>query len=371
MKNKIIILLEDLVNIESFVDSRCNEIKLSQFISDWFLTNIPTLEKYEIEVEGDRKNMLFISPETKILFCCHMDTVLLSKGQATGLTISQDKLFGLGSKDMKGGMAAALLAVSSLDAEDISKAGFLFYCDEEYSQKGMETMMNNFADIPKNLLCLISPESSFKISFGCKGYISFDVEVEGESAHSARPLLGIHAGEKLFALYEEMKKEFTFSNELGVETLTMVGSEIGTMINGVVLPMYNKVPDFALGNFSLRIPYKYSTKDFEDKIYSLAEKNNIKIKSMIVKIIRHPGSVKDVAIIDKFIILAKEVGFLIEKNNPNLSGYNDVAMLSSIIDVPFFNFGPYGEHNHTKNEYVSLSSIEDTIEIFSNFIKKI
>jgi acetylornithine deacetylase/succinyl-diaminopimelate desuccinylase-like protein len=131
------------------------------------------------------------------------------------------------------------------------------------------------------------------------------------------------------------------------------------------------VPDYAEGIFSIRLSKNIREGELI-KIYKNKIKKIHKLKSFVnIEQLRSPSAIAKEQDLEIFLKSAKKAGFDLKLADPGVHGYNDVAMISSKIKIPFFGFGPYGEGNHGPDEWVSLRSIEDTKKIFKNFIKNI
>ncbi len=367
-------LLIQVVKIPSYLDKKrgISEREYGFFIEKFFRKNFKDFKINKFIVEGKRENLLIIPKNPKVIFCCHLDTVLPSKKNHTQIIFKGDKLFGLGTKDMKGGTVSAISAMLELPKSEQEKAGFLFYCDEERDQQGMEVMLENFSKIPKSTKYFLSPESSFKLGFGCRGYATIKINIFGKRAHTSRPQNGVNSGEVVFRLYESLKNIFSnMKTELGSSSIVLVSMNLGVLVDGKIEAQSNSVPDFAEAIFSIRLSKNISGKNLENVF-----KNEIKkihnLKFMIqMEQLRSPGSIMKNKDLEKFLNSAKKFGFDLEFSDPGKSGYNDVAMISSKTGIPFFNFGPYGEGNHGPNEWVSLKSMKDTKVIFKEFIKNL
>ncbi|MFR9007028.1 MAG: M20/M25/M40 family metallo-hydrolase [Collinsella aerofaciens] len=85
--------------------------------------NHPTLDAVrieELEVLPGRRNLMVtvpgLSDEPRLVYICHMDTVTLGDGWDAGIPplgaiVRDDKLYGRGACDMRGGLACAIAAL--------------------------------------------------------------------------------------------------------------------------------------------------------------------------------------------------------------------------------------------------------------------
>jgi succinyl-diaminopimelate desuccinylase len=134
------------------------------------------------------------SASTRIVLGGHLDTVP-ANGNATP-RVDGDRLHGLGSADMKGGLAVLLVLAEALARGDGSRdVTLIFYEGEEVADEH-NGLRHLFADRPDlvagDLAVLLEPTGGW-IEAGCQGTIHVRVTFEGARAHSARPWMGVNA----------------------------------------------------------------------------------------------------------------------------------------------------------------------------------
>lgn len=135
-----------------------------------------------------------IGRQRRVVIAGHLDTVPLN----ANLPARNDGelLYGLGSCDMKGGVAVALrLAGSCADA--LSDLTFIFYeCEEvESTANGLAKLAREQPELLEADLAILMEPSNGHIEAGCQGVIDFDITLTGKRAHSARSWQGINAVE--------------------------------------------------------------------------------------------------------------------------------------------------------------------------------
>ncbi len=100
-------------------------------------------------------------------------------------------MYGRGTFDMKGGIAAMMVAATRATAGGRLRGDVLLACvaDEEYGSSGTEEVLESFtADA-----AVVTEPSHLEVTLAHKGFVWFDVEIEGRAAHGSRPELGIDA----------------------------------------------------------------------------------------------------------------------------------------------------------------------------------
>ena len=126
----------------------------------------------------------------------HLDTVPPNDNQSPHR--DGDVLHGLGSADMKGGLAVLLTLAEALQANP-SGARFdvtlVFYAAEEIADE-YNGLRQLFAERPAwvagDLAVLLEPTDGW-VEAGCQGTLHLRATFVGERAHSARPWMGANA----------------------------------------------------------------------------------------------------------------------------------------------------------------------------------
>lgn len=136
----------------------------------------------------------------------HLDTVGVE-----GMTIDPfaaemrgDRLFGRGSCDMKGGVAALLAATQRLadSAGPRPNVVVALTADEEHASIGMADLVSGSTPVAD--LAVVCEPTSLRVMPAHKGFVWIEAEFRGRAAHGSRPDVGIdairHAGLYLAAL---------------------------------------------------------------------------------------------------------------------------------------------------------------------------
>lgn len=137
----------------------------------------------------------------RILLAGHLDTVPPNGNERA--RIEGDTLWGLGSADMKGGLAVMLdLAAGVTDpAVDVT---WVFYVAEEVAREYNGLLQIEAADptlLQADAAVLGEPTSSM-IEAGCQGVLKLEVTLGGARAHTARPWMGVNALHRLGPLLD-------------------------------------------------------------------------------------------------------------------------------------------------------------------------
>lgn len=234
----VIELTRALVDIESISD---NETEVGTFL-DAHLSQLASVSGGRIErmpVEEGRFNVLATWGDPLVTLSTHMDTVPpFFASREDGAHI-----WGRGSCDAKGIIAAMIGATEKLLASGTKGFALLFVVGEERNSAGAITASKS----PRGSRYLINGEpTENKVALASKGTLRFELTSRGRLAHSAYPELGESAIEKLLDALDAIRSvDLPRSAVLGSSTMN-----IGT-ISGGRAP--NVIPDWARAELLVRL----------------------------------------------------------------------------------------------------------------------
>ena len=192
-----ITLLEQLVNIESVS-------KNEQRIADAVEAALRPLGHLEVSRHGNTvvaRTSLGL-PE-RVVIAGHLDTVPLNDNLPA--VRDGDVLRGLGTCDMKGGVAVMLKLAATVPAPNRDLT-FLFYEAEEIESEfnGLHLLSQSDPDLLQADFAILMEPSDAVIEAGCQGTLRVDVTTRGERAHSARSWMGVNAIHKAGAILDRL-----------------------------------------------------------------------------------------------------------------------------------------------------------------------
>lgn len=230
-------LTRQLIDIPSLTGS---EGELAQFLSS-FLAGLG----YDVELQEVEKDRLNVFATTKsspeIVFSTHLDTV------PPFISSSEDEthIYGRGSCDAKGIIAAQIFAAELLRAEGVDEVGMMFTVDEELASKGAQ--LANAHPRARECRFLINGEpTDSKLAVGTKGSMRLLLLTEGRAAHSAYPEEGESAIEKLLDVLNDLRKARWPEDEFFGATTCNIG-----VMSGGTKP--NVIPDKANAELQIRL----------------------------------------------------------------------------------------------------------------------
>lgn len=187
-------LTKKLISIPSYVDDSTNEQEIAEYVYQ-YLSNIPWLITTKQNVKNDRFNVIaYSSPYPKLLLVGHLDTVQPSANWQTLPCQPIEKnntIIGLGSSDMKSGLAAILSSLPK--KKPVTELMILFYVDEEYDFAGMKQFTRKYQGKIQPQLIVSADDDDCAFGYACRGLIEFSAIIKGKLGHAANPNSGINA----------------------------------------------------------------------------------------------------------------------------------------------------------------------------------
>src|SRR5512139_3822957 len=343
----VVTLTEQLVNIESVSGNEAA-------IADAVESQLRTLAHLEVSRFGNTivARTRHGHPD-RVVIAGHLDTVPLNDN----LPARRDEknLHGLGSCDMKGGVAVALRIAATM-ADTNRDITFLFYeCEEvEEHRNGLKLLGESDPDLLRADFAILMEPSNAGVEAGCQGTLRVDVTTRGERAHSARSWNGVNAihraGEILRRLdaYEPRRPVIDgMEYHEGLNAVFIAGGVAG-----------NVVPDSCTVSVNYRFAPDRSEEEAVAHVREVFEGFEIEVTDLAPAAMPGLGVPAAAAFVEA-------VGGSV---NPKF-GWTDVARFSA-LGVPAVNFGP-GDPllAHKQEEFVPIEHLERVEEQLRTWLR--
>jgi succinyl-diaminopimelate desuccinylase len=279
--------------------------------------------------------------DERVVFGGHLDTVPAADNLPSHF--EGDLLFGLGSCDMKGGVAV-MLRLAATVAEPVRDATYLFYEAEEVEARfnGLYRLAETKPELLHGDLAVLMEPTGADVEGGCQGTLRVEVRVPGRRAHSARAWMGenaIHAaGPLLERLRTYVPREPDVDGLVFHEGLQAVG------IRGGVAG--NVVPDECVLTVNHRFAPDRSPEEAIEHVQEVFVGFDVEVVDVIGG--ARPGL---------HLPAAKAFVEAIGATTRAKYGWTDVARFSA-LGLPALNYGP-GDPMlaHTPQEHVPLAQL--------------
>jgi len=338
---------------------------------------------------GNRENLIArldgsIPPERGgpvVLFDAHQDTVPVEGMTIDPFTpeVREGRLYGRGSCDTKGGMAAMLTALARLaELRPASRPTVLMCCtvDEEHGFSGARALTELWTGRQGGIIprrpdaAVIAEPTDLNVVLAHKGVVRWKCHTVGRACHSARPEARENAiyrmAEALVAIQRYARQVVAgtrFHPLCGGATLS-----VGTIHGGTSV---NTVPDRCTIEIDRRLPPGESPEEARRELVEYLRRATEPAFS-----VQHdPPSMQGPALSDEFNgLLAEE---LVQAARAVTGGCRKVgvayatnAAFYSATGVPSVVFGPGRlEQAHTNDEWLPLDQLHQAAEIYYRFVR--
>jgi len=307
----------------------------------------------------------------------HFDTVAPAREWADALVpkLKGKELVGLGASDAKGGIAAALSALSHVDDSRFSKliVQFVNYEDngitfEGKRQLGMPYFLSKNPSFKADYGINIEPtvrDNRHTVSLGCTGRVSFTVTTVGREAHSSTPLKGRNAIYDMTRVISALRRvpagRFRMDGFSGVMPINVALIEGGRALN--IVP----------GECKITCERRVFPNENPDRIIGSIRRAVEGVKSVDARV-EFSGNVQPPYIVEKeheVVKLAvdsakKTVGY-----KPMLRiglGRTDSMYLFHLAGIKTVIMGP-GHTGHVIGENINIDRLDEFAEILGNMLK--
>lgn len=317
-------------------------------LADHVIDRIGDLDHLTIDRVGD--NVVArtrLGRDLRIVVAGHLDTVP-PDGNAEP-KVEGDVLWGLGSADMKGGLAV-MLDLAEVVTDPAIDVTWVFYVAEEVAaaHNGLRHLFEQRPDLVAGDVAVLGEPTGGMIEAGCQGTLRAQVELAGARAHAARPWMGrnaLHrAGRVLAALADYEPRRPVIDGCEYHEALQAVFAEGG--VAG------NVVPDRA----SVTINHRFAPDRTPEEAFA-------HVRSVLAPYLDDGDTVE---LVDMAPAAAPGMSHplltaLRDRNHLDVRaklGWTDVSRFAA-AGIPAVNFGP-GDATvaHTRDEHLDRASLE-------------
>jgi acetylornithine deacetylase len=343
-------LAAELVAIDSvnpaLVPGGNGEREIALYVAEWCERH-----GFEVELVGDERPSVVATRRgsgggRSLLLNGHLDTVGVAGMVAPyAPRIEDGRLYGRGAYDMKGALAAILLAaagVRGLRGDVIVTA----VADEELASIGTEAALERVrADA-----AIVPEPTDLQLAVAHRGFVGFELETHGVAAHGSRPDLGVDAivkmGHVLVAL-EQLNERLSSGPR---HPLVGTGSVHASLIEGG--QELSSFPARCLLTGERRTIPGEKAADVERELRELAGEATVRLlanRDPYEAPVEHP-----------FVELVARVAGA--RDMVGAPFWTDAALIAG-AGIPTVLYGPAGEGAHAEVEWVDLTSLERVREV--------
>ena len=285
-------------------------------------------------------------PQAPVLvFHGHLDVVPAHPEQFDPL-VEGDRLIGRGAYDMKGALAAMMIATRELCERTDVKVHFVCVSDEESDETELRASdwlvkhgyVGNFA--------ITGEPTDLHIGVQAKGVLALRLTVEGRAAHGSTPWQGDNAVLKAVNVFRRIE-QMDWAEESS-ELFPRPSINLGRIMGGDAI---NKVPDRCVVDLDIRyLPGQDAGKILQE----ITALPSVEVRKVFH---REPILVEASNEYVQLLASAIKEGTPAERISVGRDGTSDaISFLEA--GVPAVEFGPTGAGHHGPDEWVSISSLE-------------
>lgn len=367
--NEVEQLLSDLVALNSvnpdLVPGAPGEADIAAFLARWLES--AGLEVAVEDVRPGRPNVIGIARGTgggrTLLLNGHIDTVgVTGMEQPFQPRVENGRLYGRGAYDMKGGLAACMVAAAQARRHELRGDVIVTaVADEEYAGLGTIAVAGRYrADS-----AIVAEPTELELVIAHKGFAWFDVETFGVAAHGSRPHLGVDAIAKMGHFLVALDR---FGHELAARaphpllgspsihaSLIQGGQEMSSYPDHCVLSVERRtVPGETLAQAQAELQTIVDALHSADPAFVAAIRPGLERQPL--------ETPADAAILATTREAIEQV-----TGRPCVPGgvsfWTDAASLWQ-AGIPTVLFGPLGAGAHAVEEWVDLASVNQCAEIY-------
>ena len=360
-------LLAALVAIDSvnpaLVPGGAGEGEIAAFVAAWLAAR--GLEVTVDEPLAGRPSVVAVARGTgggaSLMLNAHLDTVNVDGMERPHEPVVRDgRLYGRGAYDMKGGLAAIMLAGAAAARERLS--GDVIVCavaDEEHASEGVQSVLRRWrADA-----AIVTEPTHLRACIAHRGFVWAQLETRGRAAHGSRPDLGIDAIAGMapaLAAIPALQQRLASRPHPLLGPASLHASLIG---GGQDLSSY---PERCVLDVERRTLPGESVDDVERELQELlaaAREADPRLGTQLrMGLVREPFEVDPSARVVGALRAAAARTLGAEPELVGHAAWMDAAFLSA-AGIPTVVFGPSGAGAHAVEEHVELESVEQVTEI--------
>ena len=367
-------LLAELVAIDSvnpaLVPGGAGEAEIAAFVAAWL-----TEHGLEVTVDGPpagRPSVVGVARGTgggaSLMLNAHLDTVNVDGMDRPHEPVVRDgRLYGRGAYDMKGGLAAIMVAGAAAARERLSGDVIVTaVADEEHASEGVQSVLRRWrADA-----CVVTEPTHLAACVAHKGFVWAQLETEGRAAHGSRADLGVDA---IVGMAPALAGIPALQRRLDARTHPLLGAaslHASLISGGQELSSY---PERCVLDIERRTLPGESARDVErelQELLALARAANPRLETRLrMGLVREPFEVDPSADIVAALRTAAAPTLGAEPEIVGHTAWMDAAFLSA-AGIPTVVFGPTGEGAHAIEEHVELESVEQVAEIVTETARR-
>lgn len=309
-------------------------------VRDYLLSELPNMG-FEVNVDEVGNVIAKTGDSPDIMLTSHMDTV---KGRIP-VRFESGKLYGRGSVDAKGPLAAMFLAASKAEGD----AEVIGVIEEERTGRGARNLVKKH-DPPKFLING-EPSGWESVTLGYRGILKLRYESSGEVVHTARPEM--NPIEETMRFWRKVQK---MENGEGFDSIGTRPTHIESKTDGFEFTTELRG--------TIRIPTGNCVEEIMTRVEEKIEKGRLSWEEATEPVIVNRKN----DVVRSFLKAIRDSG-----GDPGFSvktGTSDMNVFGEFWNCPMITYGP-GDSNldHSPDEHIEIDEFLKSIDILKKVIE--
>ncbi len=325
------------------------------FVKGWIEAR--DIEAFQFDVRGLPVTVAEVGPVGAVTVTLHghLDVVPALEGQFDP-RLDGERLLGRGAYDMKGAVAAMMLALTDARAQERVRVRLALVPDEESEEvedRGTDVLVDrgyagDFA--------ITGEPTDMHIGIEAKGVLAMRIEVAGRAAHGATPWLGDNAILKALDVFRSIES-LPFTRQSS-ELFDRPSINLSRVWGGDAL---NKVPDKCVIDVDVRHLPEQDAEEILDQVRGLPD------ASVLSTFRRPPMAVEPESAFVRALCDAAAPNHDADVLSVGRDGASDAVSFLR-VGVPAVEFGPVGGGHHGPEEWVSVPSLANYRRALGDFV---
>ncbi len=288
----------------------------------------------------------------RVVLAGHLDTVPIAENFPS--TMDAQRIWGVGTADMKSGTALALHLAVTAPAPQYDVTYFFYECEEvERERNGLTKVSQQRPELLRADFAILLEPTFGVVEAGCQGSLRARVKVVGRRAHSARSWLGVNAIHGAAPILDRLAAYEARQVEIdgclyreGLNAVSISGGVAG-----------NVIPDLCEVVVNFRFAPDRSEEQAAEHVREVLGGFDVELWDVAGGALPGLGAAP-----------AQEFLAAVGDEPRAKLGWTDVARFAA-LGVPALNFGP-GDPNlaHTREEHVEIEKIERGAEVLKRWL---
>ena len=347
--------LEEIITIQSGSHNKAGIDRTASTIVRAFQGLDVSTETIEQQLQGNNlvvRSSAQPAAEKQVLLVGHMDTVFPEDTDFNWYKADNDKSYGPGVVDMKGGLVVGIYALKALQKLGLLKQipiTFIFNSDEEIGSRNSIDLIQREANYSAFAFVLEAGGLENEVVTGRKGNLTIEIHIEGRAGHAA-----FATKDKPSAILEMAHKIIAFESLNDFDKGITIN--VGKIEGGIGS---NTIPEFSSAQVDFRFIDPSDLRNLEVKVTEMANKVVVPgTQSRVDFITGRPPmqqSQGNKRLFQTTADIANHMGYPVkEQYRFGVSDANFIADLKvPVID----GLGPIGGRDHSRDEYMIKESL--------------